>query len=159
MAQQETGGTKFLRGLLIAALLVAAVVLLIVFWRQVLDGAGALGGYVRDHVPGQAAQKAAVVVYLVLALVFAVLFSKAGHITAFGVALGLLPLLWLLFWEGFPPLGLSPSWTSSMGLQHLGPTGVAVWAVIAAAAMTIVFVPLELREKYLKRKHQLADTD
>jgi hypothetical protein len=159
MAVQETGGTKFLRGLLIAALLVAAIVLLIVFWRQVLDGASALGHYISDHVPGQAAQKAAVVVYLVLAVLFGVVFSKAGHSTAFGLGLGLVPLLWLLFWEGFPPLGLSPSWTSSMGLQHLGPTAVAIWAVIAAAVMTIVFVPLELREKYLKRKHQLADTD
>jgi hypothetical protein len=159
MAVQETGGTKFFRGLLIAALLVAAIVLLIVFWRQVLDGLNALGEYITDHVPGQTAQKVAVIVYLVLAVLFGVLFSKAGHFTAFGVGLGLVPLLWLLFWEGFPPLGLSPTWTSSMGLQHLSPTGVAIWAIIAAVVMAIVFVPLELREKYLKRKHQLADTD
>jgi hypothetical protein len=114
---------------------------------------------VRDHVPGQAGQKVAVVVFLVVAGVFGYLFSKAGHFTAYGIALGLVPLLWVLFWEGFPPLGLNPSWTSSMGLNHLGPTGVAVWAVVAAVVITIVFVPLELREKWLRRKHELADTD
>jgi hypothetical protein len=159
MAERDGGGTKFLRGLMTAALAVAAIVLVAVFWRQVLDGLGAAGDYVRDHVPGSSGQRAAVIVCLALALVLGVLFSKAGHFTAYGMALGLGPLLWVLFWEGFPPLGLHPRWTSRLGLAHLAPTEVALWAVAAAIVITLVFVPLELREKYLRRRHQLADTD
>jgi hypothetical protein len=159
MADGEGGGTKVLRGLLIAALLVAAIVLIIVFWRQVVDAVDMAWGYVRDHFPKQSQQRIAVVVYLVVALLMGMAFSKAGHLTAYGLAMGLTPLLWALFWEGFPPLGLSPTWTTRLGLAHLGPTEVVLWAVVAAAIITLVFVPLELREKYLRRKHQLADTD
>jgi phosphate starvation-inducible membrane PsiE len=159
MADGEGGGTKVLRGLLIAMLVVATIVLVAVFWRQVGDAVAAVWGYVRDHVPEQNQQRVALAIYLVVALLLGVAFSKAGHFTAYGIAMGLTPLLWALFWEGFPPLGLSPTWTTRMGLTHLGPTEVVVWAVVAAAIITLVFVPLELREKYQRRKHQLADTD
>ena len=111
------------------------------------------------HVPGAAGQKVAVVVYLIVAALVGIVFSQAGHFTAFGIAMGLGPLLWFLFWEGFPLLGLKPSWTSSMGLGHLPPGQVIVWAIVAAAVITLVFIPLELREKFQRRKHQLADTD
>jgi hypothetical protein len=87
------------------------------------------------------------------------MFSQAGHFTAYGLAVVLGPLLWFLFWEGFPLLGLKPSWTGSMGLGHMTPGLVILWGVVGAAVITLVFVPLELREKFLKRKHQLADTD
>jgi hypothetical protein len=159
MAEREGGGAKFLRGLMTAALVVAVIILVAVFWRQVLDALGSIGGYLRDHVPDQAGQRVAVLVCLTLAGLLGVLFSNAGHFTAYGMALGLGPLLWVLFWEGFPPLGLRPTWTDRLGLAHLGPTDVTVWAVAAAIVITLVFVPLELREKYLRRKHQLADTD
>jgi hypothetical protein len=159
MAEREGGGTKVLRGLLVAALVVAAIVLVAVFWSQLLDALTAVWRYVWDHVPAQGAQRVAVVVYLILAVVMGLAFSKAGHFTAYGIALGLGSLLWVLFWEGFPPLGLSPKWTARLGLDHLGPTEVILWAGLAALVIRLVFVPLELREKYRKRKHQLADTD
>ena len=159
MAEREGGGSKILRGLFIALIIVAAIVLLAVFWRQVLDALGWGWGYVWDRVPGQTGQKVAVVVYLILAGVLGIVFSKAGHFTAYGIAMGLGPLLWFLFWEGFPLLGLSPSWTASMGLDHLGPSQVVLFAGLAALVITLVFVPLELWEKYLTRKHRLADTD
>ena len=159
MAEGEGGGTKVLRGLLIAALVVAAIVLVAVFWRQVGDALTATWRFVEDHIPGGAAQRTAVIVFLVVAFLLGVAFSKAGHFTAYGVAMGLAPLLWALFWEGFPPLGLSPSWTSRLGVGHLAPVDVIVWAVVAMAIITLVFVPLELREKWQRRQHQLADTD
>lgn len=159
MAEREGGGTKILRGLLIAALVVAVIILLAVFWRQLLDALTATWRYIWDHVPAQAEQRVAVVVYLILAVVFGFVFSKAGHFTAYGIAMGLGPLLWILFWEGFPPLGLSPKWTARLGLGHLAPTEVILWAGVAALIITLVFVPLELWEKYLRRKHRLADTD
>ena len=151
--------TRFLRGLLTAALIVAAIVLVAVFWRPVLDWLGSVGDFVRDHTPTQSGQRAAIIVYLVLAAILGVAFSRAGHFMAYGIILGLGPLLWILFWEGFPPLGLEPSWTTRMGIGHLGPAEVALWACVAAIVITVVFVPLELREKYLRRKHQLADTE
>jgi hypothetical protein len=159
MADREGGGTKILRGLVTALVIVAALVLLVVFRSQVTDVGKSIGSYVWDHVPGPAGQKTAVVVYLIVAALVGILFSQAGHFTAYGIAMGLGPLLWFLFWEGFPLLGLKPSWTSSMGLGHLPPGQVIVWAVVAAAVITLVFVPLELREKFQRRKHQLADVD
>jgi hypothetical protein len=159
VTEGEGGGSKILRGLVIALVIVAAIVLLAVFWRQVLDAIQWTSEYVWDRVPAQAGQKAAVIVYLILAVVLGIFFSKAGHFTAYGIAMGLGPLLWFLFWEGFPLLGLSPTWTDSMGLTHLGPSQVILFACVAAVVITLVFVPLELREKYLSRKHKLADDD
>jgi hypothetical protein len=148
-----------MRGLATALAIVVALVLLVVFRNQVADFGQWIGNYVWDRVPGAAGQKAAVVVYLILAAVVGIFFSQAGHFTAYGIAMGLGPLLWFLFWEGFPLLGLKPNWTSSMGLGHLPPGQVIVWALVAAAVITLVFVPLELREKFQRRKHQLADVD
>jgi hypothetical protein len=159
MAEGEGGGTKILRGLLIAVLFVAAIVLAVVFWRKVASVLTATWRYIQDHIPAQTEQRVAVVVFLVVAVLLGIAFSQAGHFTAYGVAMGLAPLLWALFWEGFPPLGLQPTWTQRMGLGHLAPTEVIIWAVIGAVLITLVFVPLEMREKFLKRKHQLADTD
>ena len=103
-------------------------------------------------------------VYLLLSIyslsaLLGIVFSKAGHFTAYGIAMGLAPLLWALFWEGFPLLGLDPSWTDSLGLAHLDPVSVIVFAVVAGIIITIVFVPLELREKYLQRKRRLTADD
>jgi hypothetical protein len=159
VAEGEGGGTKVVRGLLIALVIVGAIVLLAVFWRQVLDGIESTWGYLMDHVPVEAGQRTAVIIYLVLAAVLGIIFSKAGHFTAYGIAMGLGPLLWFLFWEGFPLLGLDPSWKASLGLQHLEPSQVILWAVVAAVIITLVFVPLELWEKYRRRKHRLGDTD
>lgn len=159
MANREGGGTKILRGLVIAISLVAALILLVVFWRQVLDGGKWLADYIRDHVPATAGGKTAVVVFLILAIVLGIFFSQAGHFTAYGIGVALGPLLWFLFWEGFPLLGLKPTWTNSLGVGHLPPGQVILWAVVAAAVITLIFVPLELREKFQRRKHQLADTD
>ena len=156
MAEGEGGGTKIVRGLLIALLIVAAIVLLAVFWRQVLDALESGWGYLMDHIPDQGAQQTAVVVYLILAGLLGILFSKAGHFTAYGIAMGLGPLLWFLFWEGFPLLGLQPTWKESLGVQHLGPSQVILWAVVGAAVITLIFVPLELWEKYRRRKHRLG---
>ena len=155
----EGGGVRFLRGLVTAALIVAAIILVAVFWRPVFDWLGSVGGFIRDHTPTQSGQRVAVVIYLVVAAILGVAFSKAGHFMAYGIILGLGPLLWVLFWEGFPPLGLNPTWTTSLGVGHLDPAGVALWAAVAAVVITLVFVPLELREKYQRRKHQLADTE
>jgi len=156
MAENVGGGTKVLRGLVIAAVIVAALVLLVVFWRQALDGLNSLWNYVADRFPGQTGQRSAVIIYLVLSVVLGIIFSKAGHYTAYGIAMGLGPLLWFLFWEGFPLLGLSPSWTSNMGVDHLGPSKVILWAVVADALVTFVFVPLELWEKFRRRKRSLS---
>lgn len=154
MVERESGGAKVLRGLVFAAVIVAAIVLVAVFWEQVADGARKVGETVADGFPAQGGQRAAVVVYLILSVLLGIAFSHAGHYTAYGIAMGLGPLLWFLFWEGFPPLGLQP-WAESAGLEHLAPGVVILWAVVADALITLVFVPLELREKYLRRKHAL----
>jgi hypothetical protein len=159
VADGEGGGSKILRGLVIAIVLVAAIVLLAVFWRQVLDAGSWVGRYIGDHIPPTSGQKAATAVYLVIAVLLSILFSKAGHFTAYGIAMGLGPLLWFLFWEGFPLLGLHATWTGSMGLDHLAPGFVVLWAIIADVLITLVFVPLELRENWLRRKHRLGEED
>jgi hypothetical protein len=115
-------------------------------------------GYVSDRFPAQTGQRVAIFLYLIVAVLLGITFSQAGHYTAYGIAMGLGPLLWLLFWEGFPPLGLSPSWAEDIGLDHLSANDVILWAVVADVVITLVFVPLELREKYLVRRHRL-DTD
>jgi hypothetical protein len=155
MADAEGGGSKVFRGLIIAVVIVAAIVLLAVFYRQVGDALSSLGRYVQDHIPASTNGKATLVVYLILSVLFGVVFSKAGHFVAYGIVVLLMPLLWVLFWEGFPPLGLT-SFGESMGVGHLAPIDVIIWAIIAAVLITLVFVPLELREKYQKRRHRLA---
>jgi len=157
MADAEGGGSKVLRGLIIAVLIVAALVLLAVFYRQVGDALSSLGRYVQDHIPASTNGKATLVVYLILSVLFGVVFSKAGHFVAYGIVVLLLPLLWVVYWEGFPPLGLK-SFGESMGVGHLAPVDVVLWAIIAAALITLVFVPLEIREKFQKRRHRMAAT-
>jgi len=159
MTERESGGTKFVRGLVIALLAVAALVLLIVFRSQVWDGAQKASRYVGDSFPAQSGSKLAVVIYLVLAVLLGIIFSQAGHFTAYGIAMGIAPLLWFLFWEGVPPVGLDPSWASGAGLDHMSAGNVVLWAVLADIVITLVFFPLELREKYQTRKHRLADAD
>ncbi len=159
MADGEGGGTKILRGLVIAVIIVAAIILLAVFWSQALDALAGIGNYIVDHIPAPTGQRVSVLVYLILAVVLGILFSKAGHFTAYGVVMGLGPLLWFLFWKGFPLLGLSPSWIGSMGLDPLTWTEILVFAAVADLLITLVFVPLELREKFHKRKHRLGDPD
>lgn len=149
------GGSKILRGFLIAVVIVAAIILIAVYWRQILDAGKSGGNYLGDRFPTQTGQQVAVVVYLIFAVLFGFLFSKAGHFTAYGLAMGLGPLLWALFWEGFPPLGLNPSWTNSLGLDHMGPSQVVLWAIVGAAIITLVFVPLEIREKMKRRTGDL----
>ncbi len=153
----EGGGSKILRGLIIAIVIVAAIVLIAVFWRQVLDAVTSVGTYVVDQFPTETGQAAAVIVYLIVAVLLGILFSKAGHFTAYGVVMGLGPLLWFLFWEGFAPLGLSPTWTDSLSLAHLDPGRVILFAVVADILITFVFVPLEFREKYKRRQHRLGE--
>lgn len=156
MAEREGGGTKVFRGMFIALGIIVVLVLLVVLWAQFRHGIAETWGYVVDHFPKSGNQRIAVIVYLVLAALGAVLFSNAGHFTAYGIATGLGTLLWVLFWEGFPPLGLHPNWTGNMGLGHLDPTRVILWAVVGFLVITIVFVPLELSEKYRRRRHSLA---
>lgn len=158
MAEREGGGTKIMRGLVFAIVIVGAIILLAVFWRQALDALETAWNYVADRFPTESGQRSAVILYLILSVVFGIVFSKAGHYTAYGIAMGLGPLLWFLFWEGFPLLGLSPTWTASMGLDHLGPNQVILWAVVADIVVTLVFVPLELWEKFRRRKRSL-DSD
>ena len=152
MASREGGVTKVVRGLLIALVVVAAIILVAVFWRQVRDGLESGWNFIADHYPSDTNQRTAVIVYLILAAIGAVVFSRAGHFTAYGIATGLGTLLWFLFWEGFHPLGLSPTWTHSLNLNHLGSRSVVLWAVIAVVVITAVFVPLELAEKGRKRR-------
>lgn len=159
MTERESGGTKFVRGLVIALLAVAALVLLIVFRSQVWDGAQKASQYVADSFPAQSGSRLAIVIYLVLAVLLGIIFSQAGHFTAYGIAMGIAPLLWFLFWEGVPPVGLDPSWAHGAGLEHMSPGNVVLWAVLADIVITLVFFPLELREKFQARKHRLADTD
>ena len=159
MAEREGGGSKILRGMFIAVVLVAAIILLAVFWRQVLDTLESAARYIGDRFPVDTGQAVAVIVYLILAVVLGILFSKAGHFTAYGVVMALGPLLWFLFWEGFPPLGLSPTWTDTLDLAHLEASQVILFAIVADIIITLVFVPLELREKFQRRRHVLADDD
>lgn len=159
MTERESGGTKFVRGLVIALIVVAALVLVIVFRGQVWDGLKNGGNYVADSFPEQTGSKLAVVIYMVLAVLLGIIFSQAGHFTAYGIAMGIAPLLWFLFWEGVPPVGLKPSWAHSAGLEHMSVGNVVLWAILADAIITLVFFPLELREKFQERKHRLADTD
>lgn len=159
MTERESGGTKFVRGLVIAVIVVAALVLLIVFRNQVWDTAKNAANYVGDSFPDQTGSKLAVVIYMIVAVLLGILFSQAGHFTAYGIAMGIAPLLWFLFWEGVPPVGLDPSWAHSAGLAHMTPGNVVLWAVVADIVITLVFFPLELREKFQARKHRLADTD
>jgi hypothetical protein len=73
--------------------------------------------------------------------------------------MGLMPLLWALFWEGFPRLGLDPTWTDNLGVGHIGPGIVITWAIVAGVIITLVFVPLELWEKGRRRRHRLGGGD
>lgn len=144
---RRSGAGKVLRGFLIAVVIVAIIILGAVYWRQVLDALNNGFNYLGNHFPAQTGQKVAVIVYLICAVLFGFVFSKAGHFVAYGLAMGLGPLLWALFWEGFPILGLHPSWTTSLGLNHLAASQVVLWALVGAGIITIVFVPLEIREK------------
>ena len=111
MAGRESGGMKVLRGLGIAVAIVVGIVLLAAFWEETLNGLASLWNYLVDRIPDQGAQRTAVLIYLGICVLLGVIFSQAGHFTAYGIVMGLGPLLWFLFWEGFPPLGLDPSWT------------------------------------------------
>jgi hypothetical protein len=157
MVARESGGVKVLRGLGIAVAIVVALVLVAVFWRQALDGLGALWNYLVDRIPDQGAQRTSILVYLGLCVLLGVIFSQAGHFTAYGIVMGLGPLLWFVFWEGFPPLGLNPTWTDTLGLDHMSPSQVILWAIVADVVITLVFVPLELREKYRVRRRRLGN--
>ncbi len=158
MSQASGGAAKVFRGVAIAAVLVAMLVLVAAFRDEVLAGLRSAGRFLSDQFPAQPDQQSAVIGYLVIAIVLSVLFSKAGHFTAYGIVMGLGPLLWALFWEGFPPLGVDPSWVAGLGIDHLAPTPVLVWAVVADVVITIVFVPLELREKArVRRRSQGGD--
>ena len=148
----EGGGTKVLKGASIAFAIVAAIVLVAVFWRQVVDAVVSAWDYVGDQFPTDTSQGAAVLIYLVLAAVMGVVFSRAGHFTAYGIVVALWPLLWFLFWEGFPLLGLAPTWTESMGLGHMAPGQVILFAVVADLIITVIFVPLEWREKIKRHR-------
>jgi len=152
----EGGGSKILRGFLIAVVIVAAIIVVALFWRQILDGLVAAFNYVSERFPTEPGQQVAVIVYLVVAALFGIVFSKAGHFIAYGLAIGLGTLLWILFWKGFPAVGLTPSWAESAGLGKLATSVVILWAVVGAGLITLLFVPLELREKYLKRKKTLS---
>jgi hypothetical protein len=164
MSEPEGGGSKILRGFLIAVAIVAAIIVVALFciivvalfWRQILDGLEYTFNYVSDRFPTETGQQVAVIVYLVVAALFGVLFSKAGHFIAYGVAIGLGSLLWILFWKGFPAVGLKPPWAESAGLGALATSVVILWAAVAVGIITLLFVPLELREKYLNRKRKLS---
>jgi hypothetical protein len=159
MADREGGGSKILRGMLIAFVSVGLLVLAVAFWGDLRQALIRLWNFVAGHFPDSANQQIAVIAYLVLSVILAVIFSKAGHFTAYGVAMALGPLLWFLFWEGFPPLGLNPDWTTSMGLGHLPPSEVILWAVVADVVITLVFIPLELWEKMRRRRHRLGGSE
>lgn len=158
MAGRQRGARNVLRGVLIAVCVVAGIVLVAVYWGRIRHAVASAWDFVADNFPSDGNQRTAVLVYLVLAVIAAVAFSRAGHFMAYGIAIGLGSLLWFLFWEGFPPLKLSPSWASQMGLHHLGRTPVILWAVVAVVVITLVFVPLEMREKVRRRRDLLPDT-
>jgi hypothetical protein len=145
--------------MVIALVVVVLIVLLAVFFGQFRDFLGSVWNYITDHFPSETDQKIAVIVYLILAGLAAIVFSQAGHFVAYGVATGLGTLLWFLFWEGFPPIGLKPSWAHQMGLGHMSPTLVILWGIIGAAVITLVFVPLEFREKFKRRAHSLGEAE
>jgi hypothetical protein len=157
MAGREGGVTKVVRGLLIAVVVVAVIVLVAVFWGRVRDGVVSGWDFVADHYPSDQNQRTAVIIYLVLAAIGAVVFSRAGHFMAYGIATGLGTLLWFLFWEGFHPLGLSPTWTGRLSLRHLNSASVVLWAAVAVVVITLVFVPLELAEKRRRGRDLLPD--
>jgi hypothetical protein len=157
VADREGGGSKILRGLLTAVIIVAVLVLVIVLRSQIADAGGSLGRFVADHTPPTTGQKVAVIVYMVVAVLLSILFSNAGHFTAYGIAMGLGPLLWFLFWEGFPALGLHPTWIDSLKLTHMDKVVVITWAVVADVLITLVFVPLEIRENMQRRRHRLGE--
>jgi hypothetical protein len=159
LAEAEGGGSKILRGLLTAVVVVALLVLVIVLRSQLASSGGAVGQFVADHVPPTTGQKIALIVYLIVAVLLSITFSNAGHFTAYGIAMGLGPLLWFLFWEGFPLLGLHPTWTDSLKLAHLAPIYVLTWAIVADVLITLVFVPLEIRENVLRRRHRLGEDE
>lgn len=159
MTEPEGGGSKVLRGFLFAVLIVAAVIVVALFYRQIFDGLQAAFGYVSDNFPAETNQQLAVIVYLVVAGLVGVLFSKAGHFIAYGVAIGLGSLLWILFWLGFPAVGLEPSWAEQAGLGAIKTEQVFIWAAVAVGLITLLFVPLELREKYLRRKRVLTPAE
>jgi hypothetical protein len=150
-----------LRGLLTAVIIVAVLLLVIVFRSQLGESGGGIGRFLADHIPDKFGQQAAVVVFLILTALITVAFSHAGRYTAYGIAMGIVPLLWFVFWEGFPLLGLHPTWTSSLGLgsEHLDPVRVITWAVVADVLITLIFVPLELRENMLRRRHRLGEDE
>jgi len=148
----ESGGTKVMRGVSISFGIVALLILVAVFWQQIVDTVVGAWTYVVDSFPSNPGQAIAVLVYLLLAVVMAVFFSRAGHFTAYGIVIALWPLLWFVFWEGFPLFGLRPTWTDAMGLAHLPPAPVITFAVLAVLIITAVFVPLELREKTRRRR-------
>jgi hypothetical protein len=156
MAGRESGGMKVLRGLGISLAIVVGIVLLAAFWRQALDGLVAIWSYLVDRIPDQGNQRTAILIYLGICILLGIIFSQAGHFTAYGIVMGLGPLLWFLFWEGFPPLGLNPTWTETLNLDHMSPSQVILWAVVADVVITLVFVPLELREKYRVRRRRMA---
>ncbi|GAA1790070.1 hypothetical protein GCM10009682_10120 [Luedemannella flava] len=151
MARREDGSKLVLRGVLISVVTVAILVLLAAFHTAVFDAVAGAWNFVVDRIPDDGAQRTAVLVYLIVSVLIGIIFSRAGHFTAYGVAMGLIPLLWVLFWEGFPPLGLNPGWTDSLGVGHIGPGIVSTWAFVAVILMTLVFVPLELWEKARRR--------
>jgi hypothetical protein len=159
LASAEGGGTKILRGLVTALIIVALFILVIVLRSQIASSGGALGRFVADHVPPTTGQKLALIVYLIVAVFLSIAMSNAGHFTTYGVAMGLGPLLWFLFWEGFPLAGLHPTWISSLGLTHPSPLIVITWAIVADVLITLVFVPLELRENVLRRRHRLGEDE
>jgi hypothetical protein len=151
-AVAESGGTKVARGAGIAVGIVAAIVLLAVFYKQIGDALAWAWDYLTDQFPKATDQAVVVTIYLLLAVVLSVLFSRAGHFTAYGIVIALWPLLWFLFWEGFPKLGLDPTWLNTLGVSHLAPGPVILWAIVADLIITIIFVPLELREKAKRRR-------
>lgn len=155
MTEPEGGGSKILRGLLIAVVIVGIIIAVALFYRQIFDGLEATFGYISDRFPTETGQQVAVIVYLVIAALMGVLFSKAGHFIAYGVAIGLGSLLWILFWKGLPAAGLAP-WSQSAGLGALSTANVILWAAVAVGLITVLFIPLELREKYLRRKRTLS---
>jgi hypothetical protein len=159
MARREDGGRLVLRGVLIAVVTVAILVLIAAFHTAVFDAVSGAWNFVVDRIPDDGAQRTAILALLIFAVLVAVIFSKAGHFTAYGVAMALVPLLWVLFWEGFPPLGLNPDWTDNLGVGHIGPGIVATWAFVADILITLVFVPLELWEKGRRRKHRLGGSN
>src|ERR1043165_8465453 len=159
MAEREGGGTKVFRGVFIAVGIIVVIVLLAVLWGQFRHGVAETWNYVIDHFPDNGNQRIAVITYLVLAVLGAILFSKAGHFTAYGIAIGLGTLLWVLFWEGFPPLGLHPRWTGYMGLGHLDPARAFRWAGVGSWVLKIGSGQRERSGRARPRRPNLSSED